>query len=177
MAMLWRLLIGGGIGATAGALLGYFGKCTSGACPLTANPWRGAFVGLLVGLAFGASSIGGCSRRTAADNVPHIESEEEFTQKVLQADKPVLVDFYADWCGPCVKLAPTIAKLHGEYQGRAHVYKLNVGESPSLARRYGVSAIPRVILFRGGEPANDWTGIKQADTYRQALDAAMGSSD
>jgi thioredoxin 1 len=170
MTILWRLPIGGGIGVTAGALLGYFGKCTSGACPLTASPVRGALYGLGIGLLMAVLATGGCSRRTAADDVPHIDSEEEFTEKVLQADKPVLVDFYADWCGPCQDLAPVIAKLRGEYEGKAHVYKLDVDEHRGLAGRYGASSIPLVVLFHNGQAVTKWRGYNPTAEARYLED-------
>src|SRR5581483_10611040 len=72
-------------------------------------------------------------------------------QEVVKSDKPVLVDFWAVWCGPCRALAPTIDKLAEQYAGKVKVGKLNTDDHPDVAVRYGISAIPQVLLFKGGE--------------------------
>jgi thioredoxin 1 len=163
------LLIGGG----AGALMGYFGKCTSGTCPLTANPWRGAFVGALMGGLL-ASSFGSSRFTAAADDAQgpalRIASADEFDRLALQADKPVLVDFYSNSCGPCRRLAPSIESLAEQYAGRAVVCKVNVDKLPQLADRYGIHGIPTVIFFNRGSEARRLIGLNPQRTYAEVLD-------
>ncbi|HQG49274.1 MAG TPA: DUF6132 family protein, partial [Sedimentisphaerales bacterium] len=117
------LMIGGGIGAA----MGYFGKCTTGACPLTANPLRGGVIGAVLGglLAFSVVSPRVSAQMNEKGEI-QIRTSEDFDTLVLRAGQPVLVDFYSPTCGPCRMLAPTIAKLAEQYEGRAGVYKVNV---------------------------------------------------
>jgi thioredoxin 1 len=78
-------------------------------------------------------------------------TDANFETEVLQATQPVVVDFYADWCGPCKMLAPTLEEIAGEQAGRAKVAKLNVDTYPDIAQRYGVQAMPTLLYFRDGE--------------------------
>jgi len=171
-ALLIQLLVGLLIGGGLGAALGYYGKCTTGTCPLTANPWRGGFIGALIGGIFAFSA--GSPKARVAEAGEHaslqIASVEEFEQYVLKADKPVLVDFYADWCGPCRQLAPTIEKLAEEYEGRAVVSKVNVDRLPELAGRYGIQGIPAVVLFKDGKEVQRFVGVQSQNSYASALD-------
>ena len=141
--LLIYLLIGGGVGAG----LGYFGSCKSGACPLTANWRRGTFVGALIGLVIYLSSGGGSSStmNQSTANVKHI-TEAEFDREVTQATLPVVVDFYATWCGPCRQLAPTMDSLADQYAGKIKFVKINVDESPKLAQKFQVDLKPAVEL-------------------------------
>lgn len=85
---------------------------------------------------------------------------ENFENEVIAAQVPVLVDFWAEWCGPCRMLAPTVDEIAAEYEGRVKVGKVNVDESPSLAAEYGVASIPTLILFKDGKPAATSIGVK-----------------
>ena len=78
-------------------------------------------------------------------------TEENFAQEVEQSQIPVLVDFWADWCGPCRMLAPAVAQIAEEYDGRAMVGKVNVDQQSELARRFGIVSIPSVMVFKNGE--------------------------
>jgi len=109
----------------------------------------------------------------AAHKVPHLTSAEEFDQKVRQAEGPVLVDFYMDNCGPCERLAPRIAKLHEEYQGKAAVYKVHNRKGREIVSQFGIRGFPTVILFHGGQQVDRWGGAHPASTYRDALDALL----
>lgn len=161
------LVIGGGLGAT----LGYFGKCSTGACPLTANPWRGGFIGAIMGGLLAFSS--GSSRLSAeASDSGHLQiaSAADFDAQVLNAEQPVLVDFYSTTCGPCRMLAPTIDKLAGQYEGRAAVLKVNVDRLPQLAGRYGIQGVPSVLFFQNGKEVERLVGLRSPDVYSKVLD-------
>ena len=81
-------------------------------------------------------------------------TDDSFEQDVLQADKPVLVDFWAEWCGPCKQIAPALEQIAEELAGKVTVAKLNIEESPTTPSRYGVRGIPTMMLFRGGQMAS-----------------------
>jgi thioredoxin 1 len=176
--MLW-LIVPVAIGAVAGALLGYWGQCTSGSCPLTATWWRGALYGGSLGLVFGMLSerraeVGGTGSRSAA--VREI-TEGEFESAVMQADKPVLVDFYAPWCGPCKALAPVIDGIADEFEGRIDVVKVNVDKAPNLAARYNVRGIPTLMVFDEGKGRDTIVGMVSAGALRERLQPfARGSA-
>ena len=91
-------------------------------------------------------------------------TNENFDAEVLQSDLPVLVDFWATWCGPCMMLGPIVAEVAAEYAGRVKVGKVNVDNAPELAARYGITSIPALLLFRKGEVAKTSVGfVKKAD--------------
>ena len=91
-------------------------------------------------------------------------TNENFDAEVLQSELPVLVDFWATWCGPCMMLGPTVAEVATEYAGRVKVGKVNVDNAPELAARYGIMSIPALLLFRKGEVVRTSVGfVKKAD--------------
>ncbi|MBO4352007.1 MAG: thioredoxin [Eggerthellaceae bacterium] len=83
-----------------------------------------------------------------------------FEEKVLDAEEPVLVDFFATWCGPCVKMAPVIDEIAVEMEGKARVFKIDIDEDPDLAGRYGISSIPTFIVFKNGSPVAKTLGAQ-----------------
>ena len=97
-----------------------------------------------------------------------------FEQFVLQAKTPVLVDFWAPWCGPCRMVAPVVDDLAGEYAETVNFGKVNVDENPQLASRYGVMSIPTLIIFKEGKPFSNIVGFKPKAELKQSLDAALG---
>jgi len=100
----------------------------------------------------------------------HAFTDANFEAEVLESTVPVLVDFWAPWCGPCRQLTPTIDKLAKEMQG-VKIGKVNVDESPGLANEYGVSAIPLLLFFQKGKVVGKLMGIQSAVTIRQKLEA------
>lgn len=102
--------------------------------------------------------------------------DSNFEAEVLKSGQPVLVDFWAEWCAPCVMLGPTIDELAGEYAGRVRIGKLDIDKAPQSAAKYGVHSIPTVILFEGGKPVERLLGAQHKREYKKILDAHAGSS-
>lgn len=103
--------------------------------------------------------------------VPEV-NDSNFDSEVLKSSDPVLVDFWAPWCGPCRQIGPVIEQLAGENSGAAKVVKLNVDEAPNSAQSYGVSSIPTIMVFKGGEVVDTFVGVQPKARLQQALDAA-----
>ena len=84
----------------------------------------------------------------------HYVTDDSFPTEVLQSEQPVLVDYWAEWCGPCKALGPLVDELSNDLQGRAKVVKINIDESPNAPTKYGVRGIPTMMLFKGGQMAS-----------------------
>lgn len=174
------LIIAGGV--LFGGILGYVGKCSTGACPLTANPFRGAIYGGLLGLLFAlmlnassASSVEESSITVLAPNMKIELDQTEFQEQILNQQGIALVDFYADWCGPCRGLSSTIAKLAETYSDRVTVVKVNVDDHPELAQKFGIRGIPAVLIFKDGQVLHRLIGLKNQTAYANALDEALAN--
>lgn len=102
-----------------------------------------------------------------------IFTTENFDTEVLGSEKPVLVDFFATWCGPCKMMAPVIEKLAEEYEGKAVIGKMDVEESMDIAGRYGIMNVPTLIIFKNGQIANKMVGLQNQNSLKKALDAAL----
>ncbi len=100
-------------------------------------------------------------------------SDSNFDQTVLQAELPVLVDFWAPWCAPCRMVAPLIDELAKEYEGRINFTKLDIDQNPRTASKYSVMSIPTLIIFKKGQPASHIVGFRPKEELKQSLDAAL----
>ena len=173
-----QLLIGLLIGGALGALMGHFGKCSSGGCPLTANPYRGALYGMFMG-AMLAYSLGMRKIPQKADTTTetaaliHVDSSADFERVVLATELPVLADFFSNSCPPCRRLSPTISELAAEYEGRAVICKVNVDLAPELARKYAIRGIPAVLFFMKGEEATRVVGLRSKASYVKEIDKLL----
>ena len=97
-------------------------------------------------------------------------TKENFEDEVLNSDIPVLVDFWATWCGPCRMLAPVIEEIAKEYEGKVKVGKVNVDEEEALAIEFGISSIPTVLIFRDSEITDKIIGFRPKEDYTSLLD-------
>jgi thioredoxin 1 len=109
----------------------------------------------------------------AAQNVLEF-TEANWQQEVVNSDKPVLVDFWAPWCGPCRALAPTIDRIATQFAGKVKVGKLNTDENPEIAARFGISAIPQVLLFKGSDqPREKLVGLQPEAALVKMVSGAL----
>ena len=223
-----RLLLGVFIGGAIGAVLGYFGKCSSGSCPLTANPLRGGIYGAVVG-ALLASAFSTLPKdkptlppekptpvsktakvptketeilkdSTEGSDAVRIESESDVNAMVLKQDRsdfvesltkdsflqkvfnyeqnkewkfegklPCIIDFYADWCGPCKMVEPILQELAQEYQGKLNIYRVDTQAQQELAAAFGIQSIPSILFV----PLNDKPQMAVGALPKKTLEKAI----
>jgi len=104
---------------------------------------------------------------------PTTVDDSNFDEIVLQAKTPVLVDFWAAWCGPCRMVAPVVEELAEEYEGRISFVKLDVDQNPKTASKYGIMSIPTLLLFKNGSPASNIVGFRPKAELKRSLEAVL----
>lgn len=101
-------------------------------------------------------------------------TDQNFQKQVSQSKTPVVVDFWAPWCGPCRMVSPIVEELAKEYKGKVVIGKLNVDENPDTAGQLGVMSIPTVMIFKNGEPVNSMVGAQSKDAYKRMIEEMIG---
>jgi thioredoxin 1 len=173
------------LGGACGVLLSYLDRCASvsGNCLLAGKPGRGGLLGAATGAVMGVALVFSAPSSEAANqvsqnhqsdlNVVPITTEDDFSQLVLRARRPVVVNFYSDSCPPCRELAPTIEKLAQDYQNRVIIYNVRIEDLPSLVVLYRLQAVPTTMFFRNGREAERVIGLREHDVYIRALDRLL----
>jgi thioredoxin 1 len=103
-------------------------------------------------------------------------SDQNFERDVLQSDKPVLVDFWAQWCAPCRMIAPTVEAVAEKYQGKASVFKVDVDKNPSVSQKYGIKGIPTLILFKNGKEEERIVGATSKDAISRLIEKHVAAA-
>lgn len=109
------------------------------------------------------------TKQNEEKNMASITTDATFKKDVLESSQPVLVDFWAPWCGPCRMVGPIIERISEKMDGKIKVYKLNVDENPAISSQFGITGIPTVIIFRNGQIEREFVGVQPEQVYMSAL--------
>ena len=152
--------------------MGHFGHCANGACPLTSTWWRGALYGgvLAAALYYASGQNHTAAMNRSGKNVALI-TESQFDAEVLRSSTPVVVEFYASWCGPCRALAPLLDELAGPLSGKVKFVKINADASPGLGRQFHIEALPTLLAFRQGKLVDQIVGMPETLVLKSWLEA------
>jgi thioredoxin 1 len=120
-----------------------------------------------------ANRIGRQDRKEDGMSKPTEVTDGTFETEVLKADKPVLVDFWAPWCGPCRMVAPVVEELSEEYSGKVKFLKLNTDDNVNTAATYGIRSIPTLLMFKGGQPVDQIVGFRPKGDLKRVIDKAL----
>ena len=104
---------------------------------------------------------------------PRDVTDSTFEEEVIKSANPVMVDFWAPWCGPCRMVAPIVEELAEEYDGKVEFVKLNTDDNPNTAVKYGIRSIPTLLVFKGGEPVGQIVGFRPKSDLKERLDAVV----
>ncbi|MGJ3233910.1 thioredoxin [Marivirga sp.] len=104
-----------------------------------------------------------------------VEITDSNFEEILKSDQPVLVDFWAEWCGPCKMIGPLVEELAGDYDGKAVIGKVNVDENPNVSAKFGIRSIPTLLVFKGGEVVDKQIGAVPKQVLADKIDAQMAS--
>ena len=104
---------------------------------------------------------------------PRDVTDSTFEEEVIKSANPVMVDFWAPWCGPCRMVAPIVEELAEEYDGKVEFVKLNTDDNPNTAMKYGIRSIPTLLVFKGGEPVGQIVGFRPKSDLKERLDAVI----
>jgi len=171
-----RLAIGAALGALIGGVVGYFGKCSTGTCPLTSSPWSGAVFGALIGVMMAQTLAGRTSAPAVTGpppaNLREVASEEEFNRVLGEARGPVLVDFFATWCGPCRRMMPELHSVAAQKADELTVLKVDIDKMPKLAQRYGVQGVPTLFVIEKNEIRQKAVGFRTAEQINALINSA-----
>lgn len=102
-------------------------------------------------------------------------TDDSFEEEVLNSDKPVLVDFWAEWCGPCKMVGPVVEELAGEYEGKAKIGKVDVDNNPETSTKYGIRSIPSLLIFKNGEVVDQIVGAVPKSQLKKQLEAQLAN--
>ena len=103
-------------------------------------------------------------------------TDSNFESTVLKSDKPVLVDFWAEWCGPCRMVGPVVEELSKEYEGKAVIGKLNVDNNPNISMQFGIRNIPTLLVFKNGQVVKTMIGAQSKDSFKKEIDQILSTN-
>ncbi len=121
-------------------------------------------------------ALGACSQSNNQDSVVAAVTDSSFQKEVLESDIPVLVDFWATWCGPCRMYGPIVDQVAEEYKGRLKVVRVDVDQNPNVSRAYQIRAIPATFVIQKGSVVRSWVGLVPENDVRQQVDQILSSS-